>query len=600
MGDTSWAIAEFLAGRSTHAHRVLGAHPDATGTHFGVWAPGAVAVTVIGDFDEWSRGAPLAAAGAPGIFEGHVPGARPGHRYKFRIQPASGEAFDKADPFAFEAELAPGTASEIGPSSGAYAWKDDTWMGSRERSPEAPMSIYEVHLGSFRRKTDGSFLCYREVAGPLAAYARENGFTHVELLPLLEHPFYGSWGYSVSGFFAATRRYGSVADLMFLVDTLHQAGVGVILDWVPAHFANDPHGLSHFDGGPLFEPDDPSRQIHPTWNTGLFDFGKPGVRSFLLSSAMYWIETFHADGLRVDGVASIVHRPNTEIDHPEGIAFARELTTALEREHPNVWLIAEDSSAREGDTHPVAEGGLGFHLRWDMGFAHDMRQYLGVDPILRSHEQKALTFRPVYAEAEAFLIPLSHDDVAGSSLLAQMHGDPWQKLANLRLLLTLLYMQPGKKLLFMGTETGAADAWHHDRPLGDRPDHDELLRMVRDLNALYRTDRALHERDAKGGFEWIDGSNASMSVVTFLRRGAREDDHVLVAVNATPVPRKQYRIGVPAAGHYREVFNSDATHYGGSGHGNLGGVDAVPYPWNGRRASIVVTLPPLGVIALRR
>ncbi len=603
MRDTRDAVRRFLAGESTDAHRTFGAHPDATGTRFVLWAPHASAVSVIGDFDDWTEGAPLAASAEPGFFEGYVPGAKHGQRYKLRIQPANGEAFDKADPFAREAELtsgtAAGTASEIGPAGPAHPWSDDGWMRGRERSPDAPMSIYEVHLGSFRRSADGTFLGYRAIAEPLAAYARENGFTHVELLPLLEHPFYGSWGYSVSGFFAPTRRYGTAADLMYLVDTLHRAGVGVILDWVPAHFANDPHGLTRFDGAPLFEPDDPTRQIHPTWNTGMFDFAKPEVRSFLLSSASYWIEAFHADGLRVDGVASIVHRPSTEVENSDGIAFLQKLTTALGREHPDVWLFAEDSSAREGTTHPTDEGGLGFHLKWDMGFAHDMRSYLGLDPILRSNEQQALTFRPMYAEKDAFVLPLSHDDVAEASLLEQMHGDPWQKLANLRLLLATFYMQPGKKLLFMGTESGAPEAWHHDRPLSDRPAHDELVRMVRDLNALYRSDPALHERD-RSSFEWIDGSNASMSVVTFLRRGAREDDHVLVAINATPVPRQQYRIGVPTAGHYREIFNSDATHYGGSGHGNLGGVDAVPYPWNDRRASIVVTLPPLGVIALRR
>lgn len=568
----------------------LGARPGPKGTHFAVWAPNAKSVTVIGDFDDWTKGVPL--SGGP-VFQGNVPGAKLGHRYKYRIQPREGAAFDKADPYALETEMAPGTASVV--AAPTHAWKDDAWMRGRTRRLDAPMSIFEVHLGSFRRNGE-AFVGYREMAEPLAAYAKDHGFTHVELLPLLEHPFYGSWGYSATGFFAPTRRYGTAADLMYLVDTLHRAGVGVIFDWVPAHFANDPHGLAHFDGSPAYEPADPARQVHPTWGSHLFDFGKPEVRSFLLASARYWVEAFHADGLRVDGVDSIIHRPGTEIENPEGIAFLRELTSTLRKEHPSVWLVAEDSSSREGATKPE---GLGFDLKWDMGFAHDLRRYLGLDPLFRAPEQKALTFRSLYQGKEAYVLALSHDDVAQASLLEQMNGDPWQKLANLRLLLALLFMQPGKKLLFMGTESGATEAWHHDRVVTGN--HDELRRMVGDLNAVYAKTSALHERDADpAGFEWIDGSNAEMSVVTFLRRGAREDDQVVVAVNATPVPRQQYRIGVPASGHYREIFNSDAKDYGGSGHGNLGGVDAVPYPWNERRSSIVVTLPPLGVIALRR
>jgi 1,4-alpha-glucan branching enzyme len=396
---------------------------------------------------------------------------------------------------------------------------------------------------------------------------------------------------------------------MYLVDTLHRAGLGVIFDWVPAHFARDLHGLAMFDGSPVFEPDDPARAVHPTWGTGVFDFAKPEVRSFLLSSATFWIETFHADGLRVDGVESIVH-----LDHYggqedlDGVSFLRELTSTLKIEHPDVLLVAEDSSAWPGVTRAASGGGLGFDLKWDMGFSHDLRRYLGIDPIERSQHQGVLTFRSVYAANESFVLPLSHDDVIeerGGALLQQMHGDPWQKLANLRLLYAMAWAQPGKKLLFMGDELALPRAWHHDRGLdwhlGREMPHEGIARMIGHLNRVYREVPALHAGDASpNGFEWIDGSNAGMSVIVFARRGRGDDDVVLVALNFTPVPRHQYRIGVPRGGRWREIFNSDAREYGGSGHGNLGGVDAVPYPWNGRASSVVVTLPPLGAIFLAR
>lgn len=477
------------------------------------------------------------------------------------------------------------------------------------------MSIYEVHLGSWRRNVEhgGRLLGYREIAGPLAAHAKAMGFTHVELMPVMEHPFYGSWGYGVTGFFAATSRHGSPADLMHLVDTLHREGLGVIFDWVPAHFARDPHGLASFDGEALFEPSDPARAVHPTWETGLFDYTKPEVRSFLLSSAIYWIETFHADGLRVDGVESILYEggaggKESGTQNKAGVDFLRELTSTLKIEHPEVLLAAEDSSAWPGVTRAASAGGLGFDLKWDMGFSHDMRRYLAVDPVQRAQHQGVLTFRSVYAANETFVLPLAHDDVVagrGGSLLQQMHGDDWQSLANLRLLYTMMWTQPGKKLLFMGNEFAQATPWHHDRSLdwhvAREPRHDGIARMVGDLNRVYRDLPSLHAGDATpGGFEWIDGSNAEMSVIAFARKGRGDDDVAVVVMNFTPVPRHQYRVGVPRAGHYREMFNSDAREYGGSGHGNLGGVDAVPYPWNGRASSVVVTLPPLGALILTR
>ena len=610
------AVAAFLRGKATHAHVLLGAHLRQDGvTDFAVWAPHAAGVAVVGDFNEWRDTSMLAPVAHTGIFAGRARGVRPGHRYKLRITPAAGAApFDKADPFAMSSEVSPGNASVIAPL--AYAWGDDWWMENRFQGPrlDRPMSIYEVHLGSWRRKVEdgGRMLTYREIAAPLAAHAKEMGFTHVELMPLLEHPFYGSWGYGVTGFFAATSRYGSPTDLMFLVDALHQAGLGVIFDWVPAHFARDPQGLASFDGTPLFEPDDPSRAVHPTWNTGLFDFAKPEVRSFLISSAIHWIEAFHADGLRIDGVESMLYREHGRVaggaENEQGIAFLRELTSTLKIEHPEVILAAEDSSAWPGVTRAASLGGLGFDLKWDMGFTHDMRRYLADDPIVRSQHQGLLTFRSVYAASESFVLPLSHDDVIeerGGSLLAQMHGDPWQKLANLRLLYAMTWAQPGKKLLFMGNEFAQARPWHHDRSLdwhlGHEMPHAGIARMVGDLNHVYRALPALHAGDAMpSGFEWIDGANAEMSVIAFLRRGHGDEDIVLVACNFTPVPRHQYRIGVPRGGPWREVFNSDAPIYGGSGQGNLGGVEAVPYPWNGRNCSVVVTLPPLGAIILAR
>ena len=608
------AVSAFASGKATHAHALLGAHPHQDGaTDFAVWAPHARSVSVVGDFNDWKTDAsPLVPIGDTGIFAARVRGVVPGHLYKYRIAPAGGgEAFDKTDPFGVCAELPPGNASVV--SSLAHAWGDGAWMEKRVQNArlDRPMSIYEVHLGSWRRNVEEGdrHLTYREIAAPLAAHAKAMGFTHVELMPLLEHPFYGSWGYGVTGFFAATSRYGSPGDLMFLVDTLHQAGLGVIFDWVPAHFASDLHGLTLFDGAPLFESDDPARAVHPTWSTGVFDFDKPQVRSFLLSSAIFWIETFHADGLRIDGVESILHADHhAGKEDPAGVSFLRELTSTLKIEHPEVLLAAEDSSAWPGVTRAASAGGLGFDLKWDMGFSHDLRRYLAVDPIERSHHQAVLTFRSVYAANESFVIPLSHDDVIeerGGSLLDQMHGDPWQKLANLRLLYALAWAQPGKKLLFMGDEFAMPSAWHHDRSLdwhvARDPAHDGLARMVGDLNRVYRETPALYAGDATAnGFEWIDGTNSPMSIIVFSRRGRGDDDVAVVACNFTPVPRHQYRIGVPRAGHWREIFNSDAREYGGSGHGNLGGVDAVPYPWNGRPSSVVVTLPPLGAIILAR
>lgn len=614
IDSRSPAVLAFFEGRATHAQALLGAHVrTADATDFVVWAPNANAVAVIGDWNEWTGEDAYLHALPGGLFAGRVRGATWGHRYKYRIHrdvDGIDVVHDKADPFAYGAEIAPRTASVITPLD--YTWGDDAWTAERRHAAQLdrPLSIYEVHLGSWRRVVEdgGRSLTYREIAKPLADHVRAMGFTHVELMPVLEHPYDGSWGYGVTGFFAATSRFGTPADLMFLVDTLHQAGIGVIFDWVPAHFVRDGHGLAMFDGGPTFEPADPARAIHPTWRTGRFDFARPEVRSFLVSSATFFIEAFHLDGLRVDGVESILYEDHGRdgggaTPSQEGLAFLRALTSTLKMEHPDVLLVAEDSSAWPGVTRAQIAGGLGFDLKWDMGFSHDMRRYLAVDPIHRSHHHAALTFRSVYAGNEAFVVPLSHDDVAdgrGGSLLAQMHGDPWQRFANLRMLYALAWAEPGKKLLFMGDEWAQWESWRHDRSLdwhlfAEGP-HGAVARLVGDLNRLYRETPALHVGDASStGFAWIDGTNAPMSVVTFLRQGPTEESLVVVACNFTPVPRHQYRIGVPRAGTYREILNTDASTYGGSGQGNMGGVSAVPYPWNGRPNSIVVTLPPLAV-----
>ena len=571
------ALDAFSLGHATHAHALFGAHPvaDGGGTRFVVMAGQATQVEIVSDVDGWIAH-PLVKTGA--TFAGVVSNIQPGHRYKLRI-----DGHEKADPFGSAHD---GVASIVVVNP-THAWKDASWTKKQKVDGKGPLSIYEVHLGSFMKRTEegNPLLNYRELARPLAEHARKLGFTHVELMPLMEHPYFGSWGYGVTGFFSPTSRYGTAEDLMFLVDTLHEHGIGVIFDWVPAHFAKDAHGL---EGLGL------DRGLHPTWGSYRFDFAKPEVRSFLLSSAFYWLETFHADGLRVDGVESILYADHgskpeaTEVD-PSGVAFLKELTATLKREHPQAWLIAEDSSSFPGTTKE-----LGFDLKWDMGFSHDMIRYLSHDPIERAAKHDALTFRSVYVDNEAWVTSLSHDDVAKASLSDQIHGDPWQRLANLRLLFAMTYAQPGKKLVFMGTEMNVP--WHHEQSLAWGDADGRIMHMVGDLNRLHRDEPGLHG-DQPGSYVWIDGSNREQSVVTFIRRNGDHD--VICAFNFTPVPRHQYRIGVPRVARYDEIFDSDATIYGGSGQGNMGGVEAVPYPWNGQKASIVVTLPPLGAIFLR-
>jgi 1,4-alpha-glucan branching enzyme len=616
----------YLFREGTHArlHERLGCHVDRAGggARFAVWAPNARAVSVVGDWNGWNGEADRLEprADGSGIWEGRAPAAQPGHAYKYRIASSSGvHVPDKADPFAVRCEEPPRTASVVHGLD--YAWGDQEWMASRrERNRlDAALSIYELHLGSWRRREDGGFLGYREIAHALVPYVLEAGFTHVELMPVTEHPFYGSWGYQTTGYFAPTARYGAPEDFMYLVDHLHRNGIGVILDWVPSHFPTDGHGLAQFDGTHLYEHADPRQGFHPEWSSSIFNYGRHEVAAFLVSSAMSWLDRYHVDGLRVDGVASMLYLdyarepgewvPNVHGGHEnlEAVAFLRLLNTLVYREHPDAMTIAEESTAWPMVSRPVHLGGLGFGLKWNMGWMHDSLAYMHEDPVFRRYHQGRLTFSLWYAFNENFVLPLSHDEVVHGkgSLLDRMPGDAWRRLANLRALYGYMWAHPGKKMLFMGCEFGQRAEWAHDGELDwaalADPGHAGLLRWVADLNRTLREEPALHELDFSAeGFEWIDCADAEASVIAFLRKPSRPRAPLVMAVcNFTPVPRTGYRLGVPHAGRWEEILNSDAPMYGGSGWGNFGGVDAQPRPSHGRPFSVDLTLPPLSVLLLR-
>jgi len=610
----------FAEGRHLRVPDMLGAHalPDGSATRFAVWAPNAREVSVLTDGNGWTPGADrLTPRGSSGIWEGVVPGMTTGGAYKFHIlSNHNGYAVDKADPLALWAETPPRTASVVWDLD--YEWHDADWMATRRAHSalDAPVSIYEVHLGSWRRVPDQGDrpLGYREIAPLLVEHVHRLGFTHVELLPVTEHPFYGSWGYQTTGYFAPTSRYGTPQDLMAMVDTLHQAGIAVILDWVPAHFPADEHGLGYFDGTHLYEHADPREGQHPDWGSLIFNFGRLEVRSFLLSSALFWLERYHVDGLRVDAVASMLYRdysregedwiPNVfgGRENLEAISFLREFNEDIYRLHPDVQTFAEESTAWPMVSRPTYLGGLGFGYKWDMGWMHDTLQYVHRDPVHRRHHHGELTFRAIYAFNENFVLPLSHDEVVHGkgSLIDGMPGDAWQKCANLRALYAYQFTLPGKKLLFMGDEFGQWREWNHERSLdwhlrGD-PLHGGLERCVADLAHLYRELSALHTRDCDpGGFEWVEPYNAEQSIIAYLRRGPA-GEMALVVINFTPVPWTQHRIGVEYPGRWDERFNSDATIYGGSGHGNLGVIATVPVPSHGHPHSLVVSVPPLGAL----
>ena len=601
----------------------LGERDGVAGAHFAVWAPNAQRVAAIGDWNGWdARMHPLQLRDdGSGVWEGFVPGVVRGQAYKYRIESRlGGYQVDKADPFAFLAEAPPRTGSRAW--SLEYEWGDAQWMAARGAANglAAPMSVYEMHLGSWRRVPEDAnrFLSYREIAQPLAEYVHELGFTHVELMPITEHPFYGSWGYQTTGYYAPTARYGNPEDFMFLVDTLHQHGIGVILDWVPSHFPGDEHGLVYFDGTSLYEHADPKQGFHPEWTSHIFNYGRNEVRGFLVSSALYWLDRYHVDGLRVDAVASILYLdyarkegewvPNRYggRENIEAVEFLRLLNQAVYRDHPDVQTIAEESTSWPMVSRPVYLGGLGFGLKWNMGWMHDTLKYLSQDPVHRKYHHDQLTFSIWYAFYENFVLPLSHDEVVHGkgALIGKMPGDSWRQFANLRLLYGYMWGHPGKKLLFMGGEFGQRREWAHEESLEwhvlQYAEHEGLRRWVADLNRLYRAEPALHQIDfEQPGFEWVDCNDSEQSVLSFLRRPRDGSALVLVVCNFTPVPRMNYVVGVPGGGYWREIANSDATLYGGSGMGNLGGIEAAPVAAHGRFHSLAITLPPLAVLMFK-
>lgn len=615
-----------LFGEGTH-YRIfqkMGAHSATKdgqqGTYFAVWAPNAKEVFVIGDWNAWTSGKDrMNMIQDSGVWEAFIPGVKKRALYKYSIHSRYNYfQADKADPYAFASELVPQTASRVWDLSG-YTWNDTSWMQQRGSSNalDGPISIYEVHLGSWMRVPDegNRWLSYREIAPKLAEYVKQMGYTHVQFLPLSEHPFYGSWGYQTIGYYAPTSRYGTPQDLMFLIDTLHQYGIGVFLDWVPAHFPRDGHGLVYFDGTHLYEHADPRKGIQVDWGTYIFNYGRPEVRNFLLANAIYWLDEYHIDGLRVDAVASMLYLdysrkegewvPNAfgGRENLEAIDFLRRFNELVYEEHPDVLTIAEESTAWPMVSRPTYVGGLGFGLKWNMGWMHDILDYMEKDPIHRSFHHNKLTFGIWYAFSENFVLPFSHDEVVHlkKSMLNKMPGDEWQRFANLRLLYGFMTGHPGKKLLFMGGEFGQRSEWDHDSSLEwhllDLPHHKGLQNWVRDLNAIFRSYPELHQIDFQPeGFEWIDCNDYLRSVVSFTRWGKVKDRTLVFVCNFTPVPRSDYRIGVPWGGVWKEILNSDAQIYGGSGVGNLGVVQSEDQPAHGRPYSLNLSLPPLGVV----
>jgi 1,4-alpha-glucan branching enzyme len=612
-----------LFNEGTHArlYTCLGAHFLAArgGAYFAVWAPNAQAVSVVGSFNEWNPDANwLAPHAQSGIWEGFIPSVVHGAVYKFHIRSRHrGYRANKADPFAVYAEQPPNTASVVWDLG--YSWGDDGWLGERRARNwyDSPICAYEVHLGSWRR--DGARrLNYREIGDQLADYVSQMGFTHVELLPVMEHPFYGSWGYQTTGYFAPTSRYGTPQDLMFLIDRLHQRGIGVILDWVPSHFPQDEHGLGYFDGTHLYEHEDPRLGFHPDWNSLIFNYGRNEVRSFLLSSAAFWLDKYHVDAIRVDAVASMLYRdysrkagewiPNRYggRENIEAVEFLRQLNEHVFRDFPGVQTIAEESTAWPMVSKPAYIGGLGFGFKWDMGWMHDTLKYMSQDAFFRKYHHHELTFRMIYAFTENFMLPLSHDEVVHGkgSLLGKMPGDNWQKFANLRLLYAYMWTQPGKKLLFMGAEFAQWTEWNHETALDwallDFEPHAKTRMLLGALNHFYKSEPALHQSEVQtGSFEWIDCHDAEKSVLSYLRKASSDTGTILILCNFTPVPRENYRVGVPFTGYWREILNTDAPEFGGSGVGNYGGVATVPIPLHGRLYSLTLTLPPLGALLLR-
>lgn len=621
---SDWDLGRLAGGKHAASYQSLGAHPakreGRLGTRFAVWAPNAEFVSVIGDFNRWNRDQhPMLLRGDSGVWEAFVPDLGDGDLYKYFVRSKwNSHQAEKADPYAFAAEVAPRTASRVCHLD-SYAWGDGAWMAGRQAKNrhDAPLAIYEVHLGSWLRVPEegGRWLTYAELAEQLAKYVDELGFTHVELLPVTEHPFNGSWGYQTTGYFAPTARFGGPREFMGFIDVLHQHGIGVILDWAPAHFPADDHALANFDGTHLYEYPEPELQRHPHWNTLVFNYARPEVRNFLLSSALFWFDRYHIDGLRVDAVASMLYRdygreegqwiPNEQggKENLEAVDFLRQLNEQAYARFPDIMTIAEESTAWPRVSRPTSSGGLGFGFKWNMGWMHDTLAYMQSDPAHRKYRHESLTFGMLYAFHENFVLPFSHDEVVHlkGSMLAKMPGDAWQRFANLRLLYAYMYAHPGKKLLFMGNEFAQLAEWNHDHSadwhlLRDAR-HRGVQRLVGDLNRLYRSRPALHRFDCEDrGFAWLDCEDRDASVLSFLRHGESLEETVLAVCNFTPVVREDYRIGTPAPGFWRETLNSDSRHYGGSDVGNLGGVEARAGPYQGQPHSIRVRLPPLAAV----
>lgn len=623
---SSYDLHLFAEGRNYLIYNRLGAHMltvnNVKGVYFAVWAPNAKRLSVVGDFNHWDgRRHPMRVLGSSGVWELFIPGFSEGVVYKYEIKTTEGFIFLKSDPYGYLCEIRPKSASIVHDING-YTWGDTKWMSARqEKDPlHSPVSIYEVHLGSWRRRPEegNRFLTYRELAHELAPYVKEKGFTHIELLPVAEHPFDGSWGYQVTGYFAPTSRYGIPEDFMYFVDYCHQNDIGVILDWVPGHFPRDAHGLAWFDGTALYEHFDPRIGEHKEWGTLIFNYGRNEVRNFLLSNALFWFDKYHIDGIRVDAVASMLYLdysrnegewlPNRYggRENLEAIDFIKELNELLYRYYPGIMTVAEESTAWPAVSRPTYLGGLGFGFKWNMGWMHDTLEYISKDPIHRKYHQNNLTFSLLYAFHENFILPLSHDEVVHGkrALLDKMPGDFWQRFSNLRALYGYMFGHPGKKLLFMGGEIGQWIEWNHEQSLDwhllQYEPHQKLQRFVEDLNHLYRSEPSLYEIDFEyTGFEWIDFHDSDNSVLSFLRRGKNYDDILIFVCNFTPVPRYPYRIGVPRGGFYLELLNSDSEIYGGGNMGNSGGVWSAPIEWQGRPYSVELTLPALSVIILK-
>jgi 1,4-alpha-glucan branching enzyme len=624
---TDFDIGLFKSGKHYKLYEKLGSHVvefnGVIGTYFAVWAPNAQYVAVVGNFNGWNRGShPLCVRwDGSGIWEGFIPNVGNGETYKFFINSSTGEDLEKADPFALRWEVAPHTASIVADTY--YEWKDGDWMANRYRhnALDRPYSVYEMHIGSWARSVESpdEFLTYAQLADKLVPYITEMGFTHVEFMPIMEHPYYPSWGYQVSGYFAASSRYGTPQQLMYLIEQLHKAGVGVILDWVPSHFPGDVHALYKFDGTHLYEHADVRKGFHPDWKSYIFNYGRNEVRAFLISNALFWLDRYHADGLRVDAVASMLYLDYSRNygeweaniyggnENLEAISFLKEFNEAVYSHFPDTQTIAEESTAFTGVSRPVYAGGLGFGMKWMMGWMHDSIKYFSTDPLYRKYHHNQITFSLIYAFTENFMLPFSHDEVVygKGSMLRKMPGDEWQQFANLRLLYSHMFTHPGTKLLFMGDEFAQGNEWNYQHSLDwhvlEYPNHQGIKELIKTLNQLYKDEPALYEKAFEGGgFEWVDGGNANDSILIYNRKGHDEADELVIVLNMTPIPHYNYRVGIHSKGKWVEIFNSDAEKFWGSGLENNTPVGTETVSWHGRENSISITIPPLGATIFKK